>query len=169
VTELKDKLQNSSIVIPAGFSGMGANQMVDMRRRLRDGGVEFVVVKNNLLEIAADEAGLPQLKDIITGQSGIAVGYEDPVQAAKTVTDAATAGGVLAIHGAIVNQGEAMPPAEVRRLAALPPQPVLVAQLLGSMQSPLYGLLSVLSGPLRSLAYLLQARADQMEQPADAE
>jgi large subunit ribosomal protein L10 len=46
---------------------------------------------------------------------------------------------------------------------------VLVAQLLGSMQSPLYGLLSVLSGPLRSLAYLLQARADQMEQPADAE
>jgi large subunit ribosomal protein L10 len=62
-----------------------------------------------------------------------------------------------------------MPPAEVRRLAALPPQPVLVAQLLGSMQSPLYGLLSVLSGPLRSLAYLLQARADQMEQPADAE
>ena len=43
VTELKEKLENSSIVISAGFSGMGSNQMVDLRRRMRDGGVEFVV------------------------------------------------------------------------------------------------------------------------------
>ena len=58
VTELKEKLENSSIVIAAGFSGMGSNQMVDLRRRMRDGGVEFVVIKNNLLNLAADAADI---------------------------------------------------------------------------------------------------------------
>lgn len=168
VTELKEKLENSSIVISAGFSGMGSNQMVDLRRRMRDGGVEFVVIKNNLLNLAADAADIPQLKDIITGQTGIALGYEDPVAAAKTVNDAAVAGGILRINGAIVDRGDAMAASEVSRLAALPPRPVLVAQLLGNMQSPLYGLLSILSGPLRSLAYLLQARSDQLQQTESA-
>ena len=168
VTELKEKLENSSIVIAAGFSGMGSNQMVDLRRRMRDGGVEFVVIKNNLLNLAADAADIPQLKDIITGQTGIAFGYEDPVTAAKTVNAAAVAGGILRINGAVVDRGVPMAASEVSRLAALPPRPVLVAQLLGNMQSPLYGLLSVLSGPLRSLAYLLQARSDQLQQTESA-
>ena len=60
-----------------------------------------------------------------------------------------------------------MPATEVSRLATLPPRPVLVAQLLGNMQSPLYGLMSVLNGTIRSLAYALQARMDQL-QPAEA-
>lgn len=168
VTELKEKLENSSIVIAAGFSGMGSNQMVDLRRRMRDGGVEFVVIKNNLLNLAADAADIPQLKDIITGQTGIALGYEDPATAAKTVNAAAVAGGILRINGAVVDRGIPMAASEVSRLAALPPRPVLVAQLLGNMQWPLYGLLSVLSGPLRGLAYLLQARSDQLQQTEGA-
>ena len=59
VAELKDKLERSSIIISTGYSGMNANQMVDLRRRMRDGGVEFVVVKNNLLSRAADAAEIP--------------------------------------------------------------------------------------------------------------
>ncbi len=168
VAQLKEKLENSAIVISTGFTGMGVNQMVDLRRRLREGGVEFVVIKNNLLDLAADAAGIPQLKDIVSGQTGIALGYADPAQAAKTVTAAAAAGGILSIGGAIIDQGDPMPPTEVSRLAALPPQPVLVAMLLGGMQAPLYGLLGILSGPVRSLGYLLQARVDQLQQSEEA-
>jgi large subunit ribosomal protein L10 len=168
VSVLREKLENSAIVISAGFSGMNSNQMVNLRRRLRDGSVEFVVVKNNLLDLAADAAGLPQLKEIVNGQTGIALGYDDAALAAKTFTDAANAGGTVTIGGAIVNHGDALPASEVRRLASLPPQPVLVAQLLGSMQSPLYGLLGILSGPVRSLAYLLQARSDQLQESGSA-
>lgn len=168
VAELKDKLERSSIVVSTGYTGMNANQMVDLRRRMREGGVEFVVIKNNLLNLAADAAEVPQLKDIITGQTAIAVGYDDAALIAKAVNDAANASaGGLSIHGAVVSRGETMPPAEVFRLAALPPRPVLVAQLLGNMQSPMYGLLSVLNGTIRSLAYVLQARMDQL-QPAEA-
>ena len=168
VAELRDKLERSSIVIATGYTGMGANQMVTLRRRLREGGVDFIVVKNNLLNLAADAAAVPQLKSVVTGQTAIAVGYDDAAIIAKAVNDAAGAAGALSISGAVVNRGEAMPAAEVSRLAALPPHPVLVAQLLGNMQAPLYGLVSVLNGTMRSLAYVLQARIDQL-QPAAAD
>lgn len=169
VVALREKLERSSIIISAGYSGMNANQMVDLRRRMWEGGVEFVVVKNNLLNLAADAADVPQLKDIVAGQTAIALGYADPALIAKTVTDAANAvaGRILTINGAVVSRQDALPSAEVSRLAALPPRPTLVAQLLGNMQSPLYGLMNVLNGTVRSLAYVLQARMEQL-QPAEA-
>lgn len=167
VAELKEKLENSSIVISTGYSGIGVNQMVNLRRRMREGGVEFIVVKNNLLSLAADAADVPQLKDVIAGQTAIALGYEDAVATAKAVNDAANADGTLAIQGAVVNRGEALSREGVTRLASLPPQPALVAQLLGNMQAPLYGLASVLNATISSLAYVLQARIGQLE-PAEA-
>ena len=167
VAELREKLENCSIVISTGCSGIGVNQMVNLRRRMREGGVEFIVVKNSLLSLAADGADMPQLKDVLTGQTAIALGYDDAAVIAKTVSDAANADGTLAIHGAVVGSGPAMPTEEVRRLASLPPQPVLVAQLLGNMQAPLYALAGVLNATISGLAYALQARIDQL-QPAEA-
>ena len=167
VAELREKLENCSIVISTGYSGIGVNQMVNLRRRMREGGVEFIVVKNNLLSLAADGADVPQLKEVLSGQTAIALGYDDAAVIAKTVSDAANADGRLQIHGAVVSGGPAMPTEEVRRLASLPPHPVLMAQLLGNMQAPLYGLASVLNATISSLAYALQARIDQL-QPAEA-
>ena len=169
VAELREKLENCSIVISTGYSGIGVNRMVNLRSRLREGGVEFIVVKNNLLNLAADGAEVPQLKDIITGQTAIALGYEDAVATAKAVSDAATADGTLAIHGAVVERGPAMPAGEVRRLATLPPHPVLMAQLMGNMQAPLYALAGVLNATISGLAYALQARIDQLQPAEDAE
>ena len=168
VAELREKLENCSIVISTGCTGIGVNQMVNLRRRMREGGVEFIVIKNNLLNLAADGANVPQLKDVVTGQTAIALGYDDAAVIAKAVADAARADGTLQINGAVVGSGPAMDTAEVTRLASLPPQPVLVAQLLGNMQGPLYALASVLNGTIAALAYALQARIDQM-QPADAQ
>ena len=168
VAELREKLENCSIVISTGCTGIGVNQMVNLRRRMREGGVEFIVIKNNLLNLAADGANVPQLKDVVTGQTAIALGYDDAAVIAKAVADAARADGTLQINGAVVGSGPAMDTAEVTRLASLPPQPVLVAQLLGNMQGPLYALASVLNGTIAALAYALQARIDQL-QPADAQ
>ena len=62
-----------------------------------------------------------------------------------------------------------MPPEEVNRLATLPPHPVLMAQLMGNMQAPLYALASVLNGTISSLAYALQARIDQLQPEPEPE
>lgn len=169
VAELKEKIENCSIALTAGYSGIAVNEMTELRRRMREANVEFIVVKNTLANLAAEEANVPQFNDIVEGPTAIAFGYDDPVDTAKAVSDyIRTTRSPLAIHGAILGDGVALEPQEVERLASLPAKPQLVANLLGQMQAPLTRLLGVLNGPLQNLDGLLQARIRQLEEEGQA-
>lgn len=169
VQDIKDRLERSSIVMTASYGGIPVNQMVELRRAMRASGVEFTIVKNTLLALAADEAQKPQLKEIVKGPTAIAFGYNDPVEAAKAMADyIRTGGSSLAVLGAIMGDEAAMSPSEFTRLAALPPKSVLLAMLLGQMQSPLARLLTIMNGPLQSMGNVLQARVRQLEEQAPA-
>ena len=168
VDELKGKLERSSIVVTANHTNIPGNEMTELRRRTRAVGVEFMVVKNTLMHLAADAAHRPQVKEIVQGPTAIAFGYDDPVDVARALHDYIRATrSVLAIQGAVLADGPALPPRDVERLAALPPKPQLVANLLMQIQAPLYRLLAVLNGPLQNLDGLLQARIRQLESEAD--
>lgn len=164
VRDLKDKLERCSIAVTANYTNIRVNDMTELRRRTRTSGVEFLVVKNTLMGLAADAAQRPGLKDIIEGPTAVAFGYDDPVEAARTLHEyIRTTRSPLVIQGALLASGVALPPREVERLATLPPRPQLVSQLLGQMQAPIHRLLGVLNGPLWSLGGLLQARIQQLE------
>ena len=164
VAELKAKLESCSIVVSTGYRGISVNEMTDLRRRMREGGVEFLVTKNTLLNLAADAANRPELKGIVAGPTAVAFGYDDPVDAAKTINDfIRTTRSVLQIQGALLGEGNVLPTSEVERLATLPAKPQLVAQLLGQMQAPIQRLLGVMNGPLQNFGGLLQARMRQLE------
>jgi len=170
VQNIKDRLERSSIVMTTSYAGISVNQMVELRRAMRAGGVELTIVKNTLLALAADEAQKPQLKEIVNGPTAIAFGYDDPVEAAKAMADFISTGRTsLAIIGAIMGDGAPMSSSEFSRLAALPPKPVLLAMLLGQMQSPLARLLTIMNGPLQSMGNVLQARVRQLEEERPAE
>ena len=165
VAELQDKLERCSIALTAGYAGIPVNAMTDLRRRMRDAGVEFIVVKNTLVHRAAAAAQVPQFQEIVSGPTAIAFGYADPVDAARAVHDYIRATrSPLTIQGAILGGGTPLPRAEVERLAALPGKSQLLATLLGQMQAPLQRLLGVLNGPLQNLDGLLQARIRQLEE-----
>lgn len=165
VQDIKDRLERSTIAMTTSYSGISVNEMVLLRRAMRGGGVDFAIVKNTLLALAAEGAQKPQLKEIVQGPTAIAFGYDDPVDAAKVVADyIRTGGSALALLGAVMGDGTAMSAGEVTRLASLPPRDQLIAMLLGQMQSPIAGLLTVLSGPLQSLSNVMQARVRQMEE-----
>ena len=169
VQDIKDRLERSSITVTTNYSGISVNQMVALRRAMKAGGVDFTIVKNTLLALAADEAKKPQLKDIVQGPTAIAIGYEDPTSAAKAVADfVRTGGSTLAIIGAVMGDGAPMTPDEVNRLASLPPRPILLAMLLGQMQAPIARLLSVMNSPLQGFGNVLQARVRQLEEEAPA-
>jgi len=169
VQDIKGRLERSSIALTASYSGISVNQMVALRRAMKAGGVDFTIVKNTLLALAADEAQKPQLKEIVQGPTAIAIGYEDPVEAAKAVADfVRTGGSTLAIIGAVMGDGAPMSPDEVNRLASLPSKPILLAMLLGQMQSPIARLLSVMNGPLQGFGNVLQARVRQLEEEGPA-
>ena len=169
VQDIKGRLERSSIALTASYSGISVNQMVALRRAMKAGGLDFTIVKNTLLALAADEAQKPQLKEIVQGPTAIAIGYEDPVEAAKAVADfVRTGGSTLAIIGAVMGDGAPMSPDEVNRLASLPSKPILLAMLLGQMQSPIARLLSVMNGPLQGFGNVLQARVRQLEEEGPA-
>ena len=169
VQDIKDRLERSSITVTTNYSGISVNQMVALRRAMKAGGVDFTIVKNTLLALAADEAKKPQLKEIVQGPTAIAIGYEDPASAAKAVADfVRTGGSTLAIIGAVMGDGAPMTPDEVNRLASLPPRPILLAMLLGQMQAPIARLLSVMNSPLQGFGNVLQARVRQLEEEAPA-
>lgn len=170
VLDIKNRLERSSIAMTATYSGISVNQMIELRRAMKAGGVDFTIVKNTLLSLAADEAQKPQLKDIVQGPMAIALGYDDPVEAAKTVSDFARTGGTtLAIIGAVMGDGAAMSSDEFTRLASLPPKPIILAMLLGQLQSPIARLVTVMNGPVQSLGNVLSARVRQMEEEGQAQ
>ena len=169
VKDIKERLERSTITMTTSFSGISVNQMVELRRAMRGGGVDFTIVKNTLLSLAADEANKPQLKEIVQGPTALALGYDDPVEAAKVVADYIRSGrSRLAIQGAFMGDGAPMSPDEFTKLASLPPRVQLLAMLLGQMQSPIARLLTVLNGPLQALDNVLQARVRQMEEDGPA-
>ena len=79
VLDIKGRLERSSIAMTATYSGISVNQMIELRRAMKAGGVDFTIVKNTLLSLAADEAQKPQLKEIVQGPMAIALGYDDPI------------------------------------------------------------------------------------------
>ena len=170
VNELKEKLERCSIAIATDYSGISVNALTELRQRMRAADVEFMIVKNTLTHLAAEAAGRPQVKEVVQGPTALSFGYDEPVAAAKAVADYIRINrSPMTIRGAVLGDGQAMPAAQVVRLASLPSKPQLVANLLGQMQAPLQRLLAVLNGPLRNLDALLQARIRQLESSESGE
>lgn len=154
VETLKDRLSRARTVVLTDFRGLTVAEINQLRARLREARVEYRVVKNRLLRIAAREAGIEGLDRYLEGPTGAAFGYEDPVLPAKIIHDFIRQMRKLETKGGVVDR-RAVTPQEIRALADLPPRPVLLAQLAGSIQGPLYGLMNVLTGPGRGLVVAL--------------
>jgi large subunit ribosomal protein L10 len=164
VAELQELLERSTITFGADYTRTSVNQMTELRRAMRANDVDFTIVKNTLMYLAADQAGRPQVKDIIQGPTAVAFGYDDPAAAAKALADYARANAnSFSIRGAVMGDGAPMGPDGVNRLATLPPRPQLIATLLAQMQAPMSRLVSALNGPLQGLDNVLRARMGQIE------
>ena len=164
VSALKDRLERSTITVAADYTGISVNEMVELRRRMRAAGAEFTVVKNTLINLAAEAAQRLQVKEIVQGPTAIAFGYDDPVKVAKAFSDhVRTTRSTLAVRGAVLGDGPALPPEDVNRLANLPARPQMLADLMGQILAPIQRLLTVLNGPVQNLDSLLHARISQLE------
>jgi len=162
VAELKEKLARAKGVVLTNPRGLTVAQDTILRRRLRKAGIEYRVVKNTMTRIAAKELGLEGIEPYLEGPTALAFGFADPVAPAKALLDFARENKILEIKGGLV-EGKVIGVDGVRALASLPPREVLIAQVLAGMQSPIVGLVNVLEGPIRKLAYVLDAIRKQKE------
>ena len=166
VASLKGKLTASKGAVFTGYKGLTVAQDTELRRELRAAGVSYHVVKNTLTAIAAKEAGMEDLISHLEGTTALAVSSEDAVAPAKVISEFIKKNklddtGVLVVKAGIVD-GKVID-AAVKALASLPSREVLVAKLLGSMQSPINNTVNVLQGVIRHAVYVLDAVRQQKE------
>ncbi len=159
IEELTEKLRGGSVVV-VDYQGMNVAQSTRLRARSRESGVEFVVAKNTLTQRAANEAGVEGLEEFLVGPTAIAFA-EDPVAGAKLMSEFSDEIETFEIKGGILDGGRVMGAEEVVALSRLPGRDQLLAQLLGAIQSPLAGLVTVLNAPTRNLAVVLNQVAEQ--------
>lgn len=161
---VSEKLGRSEIVIVTDYRGLTVAEMTELRRKLRDQGIEYHVIKNTLAGFAAKTAEKSSLSEFLEGPTAIAFGYDDVIQPAKVFQDfIRSSETTLTVKGGLIGD-KSLSSEEITALAKLPPKEVLIGKVVGLVQSPLYGLVNVLNGNLRGLVGVLQARVDQMEQ-----
>lgn len=166
VEEMKEKLQSAQGAVFVGFSGLTVADVTKLRRKFREGGVEYKVIKNTLTRIAADELGYNALDEILEGPTALAFSAEDAVAPAKILKEfiKETKTEALTVKAGLVD-GQVIDVAAVDALASLPSREELLAKLVGSMQAPISGLVNVLQGNIRNMVYVLDAvRAKKAEQ-----
>jgi len=159
VSDLADDVSRSTIIIATNYQGLLAKQMAELRNALAKEGVEYHVVKNTLVYRAADQAGKPQLRDIIEGPVALAFGYDDIVNTAKALNQYIKSEALsLQIRGGLLGD-RILLPEEVVSLANLPTREVLISKLIGQLQAPVGTLHNILNLPLQGLLNVLQNRA----------
>ncbi len=158
-----ERVSRAQVMIWSNYTGLKVSQIADLRQQLRAGGTEVVVVRNTLMRMTLERAGLPVAPELTSGPCAVTFIYGDMASAAKVVADFARANEAgFRIVGGLVGKRLATPD-QIRSLATLPPREVLLGRVLGGLQAPIASLVGTLSAVTRGLVNVLDARRKQLE------
>ena len=166
VAELKDLLTSSKGVVLVNYCGLTVAEDTELRAKMREAGVKYMVAKNTFIRIAAKEAGIEGLDSVLEHNTALAFSAEDPVAPAKILNDFSKDHKALELKAGVLD-GKVIAVDEVKALAELPSREELLAKLVGSMQAPISGLVNVLQGTIRNFVYTLEA-VRQKKEPESA-
>ena len=151
VEVVTEKLKTSASTIVADYRGLNVAEITELRKQLREAGIEYSVIKNTLLRRASEGAELAGLEEYLTGPTAVAFSKEDPVAAAKILVDFAKKNENLEVKGGVVD-GQVFNQAQIKELASLPSKDGMLSMLL-----------SVLQAPVRNFALAVKAVAEKQE------
>lgn len=156
VTVIAAKLAESSSTVVADYRGLNVSQVTELRKQLREAGIEFQVLKNSLVRRATEGTDYEGLNEILTGPTAIAFSKDDAIAPAKILNDFAKKNDALKLKGGVV-EGKVVSMEEIKALAELPSRDGLLSMLL-----------SVLQAPMRNFALAVKAVGEKQEAEAQA-
>ena len=162
VAEFAEKLKLAKAAFLADYRGLNVEQANDLRRKLQAVGVEYRVVKNTLLRLAAKDTAVACLDEHLVGPTAIALVTEDPVAPAKALIEFAKQNNVFELKAGMLD-GKLLAIDEIKALAELPSREELLAKMLGSMSAPATNFVGVLAAVPRSFVQVLAAIKDQKD------
>lgn len=163
IDRIQEKLSKASVSVVTDYRGLTAGDMTELRRKLRESGIEYQVVKNTMARFAAERSGRQELAKLLQGPVAIAYGYGDIAQPARVLTEYIRTAKKLEITGGLL-QDKFLSKADLDSLVTLPSREVLLARVMGGIQGPISSLAAALNSPVRAIMMALQARITQMEE-----
>ncbi|MGG1662240.1 50S ribosomal protein L10 [Brevibacillus sp. NRS-1366] len=145
------KLRESQTTVVADYRGLTVAQVTELRKQLREAGVEFQVLKNSLTRLATEKESLTELDQYLTGPNALAFSKDDIIAPAKVIAEFAKKNDKLEIKGGVI-EGKVVGADQIKELASLPSREGLLSMLL-----------SVLQAPMRNVALAVKAVAEQKE------
>jgi len=167
IDELRARIAGAKNLFFTNYAGLTVEDIGKLRDELRKDGSTYGVVKNTLFKRAAGDELSAALETILAGPTGVVFAGEDPVAPAKAIKTFSDQTKPVTVKAAYID-GRFVDAAQVQALAALPPKIELLARLVGSLTSPLYGLVRVLNGNQSGLVRVLNAIRERKtaDQPA---
>jgi large subunit ribosomal protein L10 len=160
VEELAGDFGRATVTVVVDYRGLTAGEFDDVRRAVRAANGRCRVAKNRLTKRAIAGTPYALLGSMLQGPTALIIGFNDPVAVAKAAVKLADSLPRLEIRGAVLD-GAALPAAEVKALANLPPREVLLGQLLGLLQAPATQLVRLLNEPAARVARLVKALGER--------
>lgn len=152
VSTIADQFRRSKSTILVDYRGLSVAEVTELRKQLRDAGIEFKVYKNTMTRRAVEEVELTGVNEQLVGPTAIAFSYDEVVAPAKIISDFAKKHEALEIKAGII-EGQVASVEEVKAIADLPSREGLLSMLL-----------SVLQAPMRNFALATKAVAEQKEE-----
>ncbi|MGB1654535.1 MAG: 50S ribosomal protein L10, partial [Acidimicrobiales bacterium] len=163
VDEVRSKLDEADGALLTEYRGLNVPQLAELRKALRDAGGEYKIYKNNLVRIAAADAGIEIADEMLSGPTAIAfvnAGADgapgDAAAVAKALKEFAKGNDKLVLKGGVLD-GVVLSADDIKALAELPSREVLLSQIAGLLQAPLAEFVSLLDAVPREFSYALQA------------
>ena len=137
VAEIKEKLEKSQAVILSSYQGLTVEEDTQLRKTLREAGVEYRVYKNTLVTLAARELGMDAgIEKYLEGPVSIAFGYDDATAPARILNDFAKDHNKLELKAGIV-EGKVADAKELAKYASIPSRETLLTMIAAGLKSPL--------------------------------
>jgi len=162
VVELNKLFSEAKGVYLTDFTGINVETINKLRRHFRKENIDYRIVKNTLTRLAIKGLPLDQLQPYLTGCTGLVMSFEDALLPGKVIEDFQKKTDLLPIKAAVID-GTVYNRAETEKIIKLPPREVLIAKMLGSLMSPLSGIVIILNGILRNLVGVIDAVRVQKE------
>jgi large subunit ribosomal protein L10 len=160
IDRIAGELKESDAIFAVDYRGISVPQAAELRTKLREANASFRIVKNSLTERAADQAGVEGIKEMLAGPTALTFVRGDAALAAKALSDAGRATRLLEFKGGLMG-GAALTAADIQSIARLPSREVLYGQLVGTIASPIGGLVRTLNALVSGLAIQLGSIRDQ--------
>lgn len=162
IEHYKSQFENAKVAVVTDYRGLSVEEITELRRALQASQADYTVTKNTLCKVAVKGTNFEAINELMDGPTAVAFGFGDEVSAAKVLSKFIKENKKGEILGAVLD-GKLLSADEAKKLASMPTREELYAKILGSINSPVTGIVYSINGVMSALTRAMAAVRDSKQ------